>query len=74
MNDVEGSWARGTPARTSDIDVAVLPLGPLPIGLLAEIRDRLEESLVIYRVDLVDLSETSPEFRERVLQEGVAWT
>lgn len=69
-----GSWARGTPARTSDIDVAVLPLEPLPIGLLADIRDRLEESLVIYPVDLVDLSETSPQFRERVLQEGVPWT
>ena len=32
-----GSWARGEASRVSDIDVAVLPVDPLPIGLLAEI-------------------------------------
>jgi predicted nucleotidyltransferase len=37
-----GSFARGTPARTSDIDVAVLPFEPLPTGLLTDVRDRLE--------------------------------
>ena len=68
-----GSFARGTPARTSDIDVGVLPLEPLPAGLMAEIREALEESLVIYPVDLVDLSEASPQFRERVAGEGLAW-
>ena len=68
-----GSWAKGCASRTSDIDVGVLPLEPLPEGLLSEIREALEESLVIYPVDLVDLSETSPQFRERVLREGVAW-
>jgi predicted nucleotidyltransferase len=68
-----GSWVRGQAGRTSDIDVAVLPLEPLPAGLLSEIREALEESHVIYPVDLVDLSESTPQFRERVLREGVLW-
>lgn len=69
-----GSWATGHASRTSDIDVAVLPLAPLPRGLLSEIREALEESRVIFSVDLVDLSEVSEEFKERVLRKGIEWT
>jgi predicted nucleotidyltransferase len=60
--------------RTSDIDVAVLPLEPFPSGLLSEIREALEESRVLYPVELVDLSTTTPEFRDRVLKEGILWS
>jgi predicted nucleotidyltransferase len=69
-----GSWATGQNCRTSDIDVAVLPENPLPQGLLGDIREALEESLVVYEVDLVDLSDAAPSFRERVLKEGISWT
>jgi uncharacterized protein len=69
-----GSWARGEASRISDIDVAILPAGPLPVGLLAEIAEDLENSASLYPVDLVDLSETSETFRTRVLAEGVPWT
>jgi len=68
-----GSWARGVATRTSDVDVAVLPLEPLPAGLLSAVREALEESAVPYTVDLVDLSQTDPAFRARVLEEGVLW-
>lgn len=68
-----GSWAKGEGTRFSDIDVAVLPLDPLPQGTLSEIREALEESLVVYSVDLVDLSETAAEFREKIEREGVLW-
>jgi hypothetical protein len=54
--------------------VAVFPLAPLPDGTLSEIREALEESQIARWVDLVDLSETTAEFRERVLQEGILWT
>ena len=69
-----GSQARGQSTRASDIDVAVLPLSELPIGLLATIRENLEESTVPYRVDLVDLTKTDPSFRTRVEQEGTLWS
>ena len=68
-----GSRATGTARRTSDIDVAVWPLTELPVGTLALIREALEESSVIYTVDLVDLRDTDEAFRARVLAEGIAW-
>lgn len=68
-----GSRASGAAHITSDIDVAILPLRPLPPGVLAALREALEESTVPQTVDLVDLSETDPAFRARVLAEGVEW-
>lgn len=69
-----GSWAVGRARRTSDIDVAILHGAPLPRGLLSGIREELDNSCVIYSVDLVDPSQASEELRERVLSEGVLWT
>ena len=69
-----GSWARGEETRLSDIDVAIEPHAALPRGTLARLRERLEESHVPYRVDVVDLTRTSPEFRQRVRTEGVLWS
>ncbi|MGE0683362.1 MAG: nucleotidyltransferase family protein [Candidatus Binatia bacterium] len=68
-----GSWARGDATRTSDVDVAIDYHEPLPRGTLAQLRERLEESHVPYRVDVVDLQKTDPEFRRRVLTEGISW-
>jgi predicted nucleotidyltransferase len=68
-----GSRVRGTASRTSDIDIAVLPAGALPHGLLAEIREDLDESRVPYRVEVIDLSATDAGFRDRVRREGVRW-
>ncbi|RME89902.1 MAG: nucleotidyltransferase domain-containing protein [Anaerolineae bacterium] len=68
-----GSRARGEARRTSDIDVAVLPLEPIPAYVLAEIRAALEESDVIYRVDLVNLAEADEKLRRRVEEEGILW-
>lgn len=69
-----GSHACGTASRTSDIDVAVLPLEPLPAWVLSTLRDELEESQVLQPVDLLDLSMTDATFRERVIQEGLLWS
>jgi predicted nucleotidyltransferase len=69
-----GSHATGNATRTSDIDVAVLPLEPIPRHVFSEIREALGESLVIYPVDLIDLSEVPDDFRRRVLREGVPWS
>ena len=69
-----GSQARQTVHPASDVDVGVLPLTPLPAGLLSTIREALEESTVPFAVDLIDLSSADPAFRKRVLQEGIPWT
>ena len=69
-----GSRSRGDARRWSDVDVAVLPLEPLPRNLLGEIREALEESKVPYTVDVVDLSQADASFKEAVEREGVLWT
>ena len=69
-----GSWARGEASRVSDIDVAILPMESLPVGLLTEMQEALDESLSLYPVDLVDLTEVSDAFRARVLAEGLLWS
>jgi len=67
-----GSHARQEAGRGSDLDLALL--GPKPLGeLLPLLREALEEAPVLRRVDLVDLGEVDPTFRERVLREGVVW-
>ena len=69
-----GSRATGRAARTSDIDIAVLPEAPLPEGVLADIREQLEESTIIYTVDLVNLETAEKALRERALKEGIEWS
>lgn len=68
-----GSWARGTQRPTSDIDVAIESVEPLPRALLASLREALEESTIPNRVDVVDLAETDDAFRDRVRREGILW-
>ena len=68
-----GSFASGTQRRSSDIDLAIESATPLPRSLLAKLRDALEESRVPYRVDVVDLAEADPAFRERVRRTGRVW-
>ena len=71
---VFGSTVTGVARHSSDIDVAIEPLAPLPRRVLADLREALDESTVPYDVDLVDLSAAPPAFRERVRQEGIPWT
>jgi len=68
-----GSRATGNMTLHSDIDIAFLPKNTLPLSLLAEIREALENSLILYNVDLVDLSEVTESFRDRVINEGTLW-
>ena len=68
-----GSWARGTPSESSDIDLAIDSETPLPAGILSTLRERLEESTIPWRVEVVDLRNAASSFRERVLHEGILW-
>lgn len=69
-----GSWASGTQRRSSDIDVAIHAGEPLPPGMLAGLREALEESNIPYRVEIVDLAEADSAFCENVRREGVLWS
>ena len=68
-----GSQARGQARRTSDIDIIIQPLEPLPHGVLSIIREELEESNIPYSVDLVDISQLGPEWIESIKKDWVLW-
>ncbi len=69
-----GSCARGEAATTSDVDLAVLPLEPLPPGLLSSLREEIEDSGCVRRVDVVDLAIAPESLRREVERGGVEWT
>src|SRR5262249_23596674 len=68
-----GSHACGQVRHASDIDVAILPRGQLPSGFFASLAETIEESTIPYEVDLVDLREAAPSFRQEVLRGGLKW-
>lgn len=65
-----GSRARGTAYQGSDADIAVIADKDISLSL-SRVRTILEESTIPYRIDLVDLSRTSPDFQEQVLADGI---
>lgn len=69
-----GSCARGDWRQSSDVDVAVEPLEPVPDDLFPAIRDALEESDIPYFVDVVDWRRADPALRATILREGILWT
>ncbi|MEK7094816.1 MAG: nucleotidyltransferase domain-containing protein [Patescibacteria group bacterium] len=60
---VFGSRANGNPKPYSDIDLAIYGDTPLPISVLAELRHAFSASDLPYRVDIVDMSIVSKDFR-----------
>jgi hypothetical protein len=69
-----GSRAREDYLKTSDIDIGILPKGTMNKDKLTQLRERIEGSNIPYKVDVVDLSETSEEFTQKALREGtIIW-
>jgi predicted nucleotidyltransferase len=68
-----GSHSREDAHALSDIDIAIDPKGSLPIGVLARLREVLEESTIPHRVEIVDLRDADPDFCDRIRKEGVVW-
>ncbi|MBX6353055.1 MAG: nucleotidyltransferase domain-containing protein [Thermoflavifilum sp.] len=68
-----GSVARGEAQHISDIDIALDAGERLDGYTMFQIRDALEESLIPYRIDVLDLAAVSPEMRAHVLKEGIVW-
>jgi predicted nucleotidyltransferase len=68
-----GSCARGEPQQHSDIDIAILPRDELPLVFFAELEADIEESMIPYDVDLVDLRHADPALVAEIRREGIKW-
>jgi len=70
-----GSRTRGPSRPFADIDIAVDAGGcQMPAKTLMLLRDRLEESRIPFKVDLVDLARVPQEWRDTIKREGIPWT
>lgn len=65
-----GSRATGADQPGSNVDIAIMADRDVSY-LLRQARLTLEESTIPYKVDLVDLSQTSADFRRQALAEGI---
>ena len=66
-----GSRARSDSRDTSDVDIGLLPGADFKLHLISLLREAIEESTIPYKVDVINLNETSQDFREEVMKEGV---
>ena len=70
-----GSRARGDFRSSSDIDLALEARDhTISINWLAELREKLELSLIPYHVEIIDLSQASSGLVEAIRAEGIKWT
>ena len=69
-----GSRARGDNYPFSDVDIAVLPKGKIGNKKITFLKEKIEESNIPYKVEIINLRETSDEFRDEVLKEAIVWS
>ncbi|MBP7515253.1 MAG: nucleotidyltransferase domain-containing protein [Flavobacteriales bacterium] len=66
-----GSRVKGTARRFSDLDIAVEGGTAIPWSTLGQLKEALSESDLPMRVDVVDLTSASKEFRAMVLSHAL---
>lgn len=68
-----GSRARGDNAVVSDVDIGVVPGEGFRKEKLALLREFIENLNVPYKVEIIDFSEVSEQFRAEALKDTVLW-
>ena len=63
-----GSRARGDNNLTSDVDIGLLPYGRIDRKKITLLKEKIEGMNIPYKVEVVDLSETSEEFRKEAMK------
>lgn len=68
-----GSRARKDNSATSDFDIALDAKASIDEGVMSAIRNEIEESIIPFKVDIIDLSAVSADFKNKILKEGHVW-
>lgn len=68
-----GSRSRGTASTVSDIDIALKTSAKLPSRTVAEVKNILEASNIIFKIDVVDFNNVSQDMKDSILDEGIIW-
>ncbi len=68
-----GSRARKDGSIFSDVDIGVMPCGELDEARLTLLREKVEYLNVPYKVEIVNFSEVSLEFKKEALKGAIVW-
>jgi hypothetical protein len=68
-----GSRARGDFVSTSDIDVGIIIGESVDRNKIILLREYIDELNIPYKVEIVDFSMVSEEFKQMALKEAVVW-
>ena len=68
-----GSRAVGNDKPLSDIDIGILGLEPLPTIIKVDLESDLEESIVPYKIDLIDFYKVDKDFKKEALNTIQIW-
>ncbi len=68
-----GSRARGDSVNTSDVDIGIIIGEGADRKKLVLLREYIDEMNIPYKVEIVDFSTISEEFKEMALKEAVVW-
>ncbi len=64
-----GSRVKGTPRKTSDLDLCIMSKEPLSYTTMGNVRDEFSLSDLPFKVDIIDWSTITADFRA-IIQEG----
>ncbi|MDR7122305.1 nucleotidyltransferase domain-containing protein [Rheinheimera soli] len=66
-----GSRVKGAAKPFSDLDLVIMSQQPLSLALMASLQEVFSESDLPWKVDIVDWSTTSPDFKAVIEQQKV---
>jgi predicted nucleotidyltransferase len=70
---VFGSRARGKTGKATDVDIGILGHEPFTLDQLAALHSLIEESIVPYKVDIVDFFSAEETFKSIALTDIEIW-
>ena len=68
-----GSRAASNSNSLSDIDVGIMGTKPLPTLIMADLESDLEESIVPFKIDLIDFYQVDKAFKDEALSSIQIW-
>jgi predicted nucleotidyltransferase len=68
-----GSRARGDNNRCSDVDIGIIPFGKFKEERITLLKEKVENLNIPYKVEIVNLSEVSEEFKTEAMKDAVIW-
>ncbi|MBI2470577.1 MAG: nucleotidyltransferase domain-containing protein [Planctomycetes bacterium] len=68
-----GSRARGDNNKCSDVDIGIIPIGKFNDERIILLKQKIENLNIPYKVELVNLSEVSIEFKREAMKDAVVW-